>query len=157
VIGDTELSAFGADATVLRDVVTDVWPRPLPEADPLRPGANGRAQAVADVSWSTTTTATVSNSNHPSVSLPSRTCTSPGAWTEDFAALAEAGQPPVADIGADIGGDIGGGDARHRRARPDLPRAGFPGLAAITREDVTPSPGARLARGPPRPGPVLRR
>lgn len=49
--------------------------------------------------------------------------------------LAEAGQPPV--------GEIGGGDAQHRQAQQDLPRAEFPGLAAITRDGVTHSP-ARL-------------
>jgi TetR/AcrR family transcriptional regulator, tetracycline repressor protein len=46
--------------------------------------------------------------------------------------LAQAGQPPVADIG--------GGDAQHRQAQRDLPSAEFPGLAAITRDDVTHSP-----------------
>ena len=47
--------------------------------------------------------------------------------------LAEAGQPPVSDIGA--------GDAQHRQAQRDLPRAEFPGLAEVTREGVTHSPG----------------
>lgn len=47
--------------------------------------------------------------------------------------LAEAGRPPV--------GDIGGGDEQHRQAQRDLPRAEFPGLATITREGVTHSPG----------------
>lgn len=46
--------------------------------------------------------------------------------------LAEAGQPPVADIG--------GGEAEHRQAQQGLSTAQFPGLAAVTRAGVTHNP-----------------
>jgi AcrR family transcriptional regulator len=46
--------------------------------------------------------------------------------------LAEAGQPPVSDVG--------GSDEQHRQAQRDLPAAEFPGLATVTREGVTHSP-----------------